>query len=124
MRTRATILTINNVVQAQFGLDDHPNAPSAITSSEREHLAQFGDVLVDIGGTVDPATGADLELPEKQVYMPSSLPVIQKFDLADLANAQSLAEAWVELVKTNLGTAVTALLAKTATESSTVDDVP
>lgn len=114
MTLRFSSTVLQGVVQARVELDSPPaNNPPAISPREAHMLATYGELLVDVGGVVDPSVGANVTLPARQVYLPSNFPVVQRFAFADYpTNAVELALAWRDLVKTNVDTALETLLAK------------
>jgi hypothetical protein len=125
MNLRSTLTPCNNAVRAQITLDEDPSgALPAITPAERQNLAAFGPLSVNVGGLVHPNSGDDVTLPDSYVNIPNDFPVVQLFSFSDHTNANLLASAWVDLVVGNIDTARTALMAKTPTASSKVYTLP
>ena len=123
MHIRDIIQPIANQYVATIDLDrgnDHPVSPV-----EEEKIRQFGQLRVNIGGTLSPEEGDDLVLGNRYMYLPRDFPLQQVFSIDDHGTlAAEYAQLWVDLVKTNLSTALETLLAKTATAIETVTQLP
>jgi hypothetical protein len=92
-----------------------------VTSAEQEKLTQFGDPLVEIGGTFtgsvtrpgeDTPVSVTFTLSARAVRLPSGFPVKRVFDLVDSADADVQAKVWADTIKTRMTTAKTTLMAQ------------
>ena len=98
MHIRDIIQPIANQYVATIDLDrgnDHPVSPV-----EEEKLRQFGQLRVNIGGTLSPEEGDDLVLGNRYMYLPRDFPLQQVFSIDDhgtlAAEYAQLAEALAE----------------------------
>ena len=120
MQLRYNLDPSGNSIRASVQLDGQ----SAITPVELQHLVAFGDVQVNIGGLVHPASGADVTLPDNVINWPADQPAVSTWSFADYSNADKLATAWKDLVVGNISTAVAALLARTPPTATGVITIP
>lgn len=124
MRLHFTSEPVQNVQVATLALLDLPGKP-ALTLEEQQQLAAFGEFTVTIGGvTLDPAEGANWVMPERTVSVPSSFPIVQRFDLETLTNGASIATAWKTHVQEAIDEARTAWIAQSRTGSDSVVTLP
>lgn len=124
MQTRRSTDTIGNTVVAKVELDTGVAEP--VTLNEQAKLRQFGQLQVDLGGTLSPGGEIpNLVLPARIVSLPAEFPVQQVFSLGDYpAAAGAYATAWTLLVRDNLSAALTTLLAKQPTSTQATDTLP
>lgn len=114
MNVRYSYNLIAGVIHAQAALEIPPSeGPAAVTPVEQQLMQSYGELSVDAGGTLTPATGSPVVLPQRIVYIPSQMPVRQAFALADYeSRTEELAGLWLEDMKTKIDDAVVTLLAK------------
>ena len=110
MNIRYRCVLVGRIYETTVSLDVQPGVP-AISPVDLEKLAQHGDILVNVGGTLNPESGDDLDLDDRNLRLPTEFPIKQSFSLDDYDNAASLAAAWWELVSDNILTALTTLRA-------------
>lgn len=120
MKVRRTIQLIQGVFHVIVDLDRAGGSEPAITPVEQDKLDKHGDFAIEVGGLIEPDTGADVTLDTRSINIPTELPVKQVFSLDDYANAESLAAAWKTKVTTNIGTGLTTLLAN---DEAAIEDV-
>lgn len=112
-----------NLYVATVDLDHGATTP--VSPVEEEKLAQFGQLLVNVGGALVPQVGTTLTLPDRYLYLPREFPVQKTFSLDDYpSDAATYASLWVTLVRANINTALTDLLAKTAVVGEHVNKLP
>ena len=98
-------------------------AVQSVTPVEQEALDQFGEPVVDVGGSFSGSltrpgagspTAVTYTLPSKLYRLPTNFPVQQAFSLDDSASSDVMAEVYRTTIIARISSAKTTLLAKTA----------
>lgn len=92
------------------------------TAHEAETLAQYGEPLVETGGTVtgsatrpgEGATSVTLSLPAEQRRLLADFPLVRVFDLGDDADADVQARVYADTIASRVASARNALMSNSS----------
>lgn len=112
MEIATQLRLVNDSYNVSVGLAADPGA-TPLTPAEVQAFQEFGDQVVECGGTIGSGEGA-FTLPTNPLRFPSQFPVIQTFSVADLtlSGAQAQAAAWRTQIQTLIIAARDALMSR------------
>jgi hypothetical protein len=110
MEIEVFVKPVNNTYEVQVGLS---REPGSLTPVEVAAFLNFGEPLVDCGGSFDNDAGCAYTLPTDQRLFPSQFPVKQIFSLVDFGDAAIRANLYYTTLQTRLAAARTTQTNKT-----------